>query len=161
MKPTTPVAEITEKNIHTDPESGVLLFEDEAATKLVLDDTEQFDAYINVNQWAARWVDADTIYQSPEGSAAFEGGASHVPVFTVSNHMSSLVPKMVEGLFYGDPPFLLRPAPNVAPEITRSKAALFTFQMQEMKCEEECERAIEQQALLGTCIMKWGWLDDV
>jgi hypothetical protein len=158
MEPIVPVAEITEANLHTDADTGVEMFDDEAATRLVLDDIAAADAYHNINEWAARWTDADEIYQSPVGSS-FDGGESHVPSFMVSDHMSALVPKMVEGLFYGDPPFLLRPAPKVPQPVVKAKAALFTFQLQEMGWEEECERSIAQMALKGTTIMKWGFLN--
>lgn len=158
MQPTVAAAEITEKDIRKDPDTGVILFDDEAATRLVLDDLSASDAYININNWAAKWTDADEVYQSPTGFC-FDGGVSCVPSFMVSDHMSAIVPKMVEGLFYGDPPFLLRPSPKVSVNVVRAKAALFTFQLQQMGWEEECERAIEQQALLGTCIMKWGFLN--
>jgi hypothetical protein len=158
MEPIVPTAEITEANLHTDAETGVEMFDDEAATRLVIDDLAAADAYHNINEWAARWTEADEIYQSPVGSS-FDGGESHVPSYMVSDHMSALVPKMVEGLFYGDPPFLLRPAPKVPQPVVKAKAALFTFQMIEMGYEEECERSITQMALKGTTVMKWGFLN--
>ena len=65
----------------------------------------------------------------------------------------------MEGLFYEDPPFILRPRPGTKPEVTRAKTALFSAQLWDMKFEEEIERGLDQMALLGTCIFKWGYLE--
>jgi hypothetical protein len=158
----TPAAEITDDNVHLDKETNTMSFEDAAALKLVLDDTQTADNYMNVNQWASGWTMADTLYQSPASASAFDGSnvaQANVPKFLVSNHISSIVPKLMGGIFYEDPPFLLRPRPGTKQEITRAKTALFSAQLWDMKFEEEAERALDQMALLGTCIMKWGYLE--
>jgi len=157
-----PAAEITEDNSHVDPETNTMSFADEAALKLVLDDTQTADNYININQWASGWTLADTLYQSPAAASAFDGSnvaQANVPKFILSNHISSIVPKLMGGIFYEDPPFLLRPRPNTTAELVRAKTALFSAQLWDMKFEEEAERALDQMALFGTCIMKWGYLE--
>src|SRR6267142_5609709 len=86
---------ITSENMHKDSETGVYMFDDEAALKLVIDDAARADNYINTNQWASNWTDSDIILQSPRQSSAFDGGSvaqSNVPIFTLSNHLSSIVP---------------------------------------------------------------------
>jgi hypothetical protein len=157
-----PAAEITEDNLSKDEETGIWEYDDRAAVKLVLDDTAVADNFVNINQWAAGWTLADTIYQSPASASAFDGGnvgQANVPKFIVSNHISSIVPKLMGGIFYEDPPFTLRPLPGTTQEIIRAKTALFSAQLGQMKFEEEAERALDQMALLGTCIMKWGYLE--
>lgn len=157
-----PASEITEDNVSLDKETGTWEFDDRAAVKLVIDDASTADNYLNINQWAAGWTLADSLYQSPASSSAFEGGnlgQANVPKFIVSNHISSIVPKVMSGIFYEDPPFLLRPLPGTSQEIVRAKTALFSAQLGQMKFEEEAERALDQMALLGTCVMKWGYLE--
>lgn len=158
----TPVGDITSKDMHKDPETETWLYTDEAALKLVIDDASRADNYANVNQWASQWTSSDMIYQSPMNASAFDGGnvaQANVPKFTLSNHISSIVPKVMEGLFYEDPPFLLRPRPGTKQVVVRAKTALFSAQLWDMKFEEEVERGLEQMALLGTCIFKWGYLE--
>jgi hypothetical protein len=158
----TPVGQLTSKDMKKDPESGTILYSDEAALKLVLDDAAQADNYGNINQWASGWTQSDIILQSPMQSSAFDGGQvsqANVPKFTLSNHISAIVPKIMEGLFYEDPPFLLRPRPGTKPAVTRAKTALFSAQLWDMKFEEELERGLEQMALFGTSIFKWGYLE--
>lgn len=157
----TPASEITADNMRMDSETDTYQFSDAAALKLVLDDANAADTFINLNQWASGWTMADTLYQSPAASSAFDGGnvaQANVPKFMVSNHISSIVPKLMSGIFYEDPPFLLRPHPGTKQEVIRAKSALFSAQLYEMQFEEESERALDQMALLGTCVMKWGYL---
>ena len=157
-----PVGAITEEHIHEDTETGTLQFADSAALKLVLDDANTCGTYINVNQWASGWTLSDVIYQSPAAASAFDGGnvaQANVPKFTVSNHISSIVPKVMGGIFYENPPFLLRPMPGTEQDTVAAKTAIFTQQLSQMKFEEECERLLEQMALLGTCIAKWGYTE--
>lgn len=157
-----PVGEITSEDMKKDPETDTFMYDDAAALKLVIDDAQAADNYANINQWASGWTQSDLILQSPQQSSAFDGGnvaQANVPKFTLSNHLSSIVPKIMEGLFYEDPPFLLRPRPGTKPEVTRAKTALFSAQLWDMKFEEEIERGIDQMALLGTTIFKWGYLE--
>lgn len=155
-----PDAEITEDNTRLDPETETWEFDDAAALKLICDDETYCDNFMNTSQWSGQWTFADLIFQSPQASSVFDGGSpvdANVPKFTVSNHISSIVPKMVGSIFYEDPPFLLLPEPSTTPEIVRAKNAIFSNQLWDMKFEEEAERAMDQMALLGTCIMKWGY----
>lgn len=157
-----PVNEITSEHMTKDAETGSYMYDDKAALKLVIDDAARADNYMNINQWASAWAEADILQQSPRQSSAFDGGnvaQANVPKFTVSNHISSIVPKIMEGLFYEDPPFLLRPRPGTKPDITRAKTALFSAQLWDMKFRTQMERGANQMALFGTTIFKWGYLE--
>lgn len=157
-----PVDQITPEDVTLDEATLTLLFKDRAALKLVLDDAQTADNYMNINSWAAAWTLADTLFQSPAGASAFDGGnvsQANVPKFTVSNHISSIIPRLMGGIFYEDPPFMLRPLPGTTQEVVRWKSAIFSAQLEQMGFEEESERALDQMALLGTCIMKWGYAE--
>ena len=158
----TPANDIDDSNMVMDPETETFQFHDRAAVKLVLDDLEMAENFINVLQWASGWTLADTLYQSPATVSAFDGGnvaQANVPKFMVSNHISAIVPKLMGGIFYEDPCFLLRPTPKTSPKVIQAKTALFAQQLWEMKFEEETERMLDQMALLGTGIMKWGYTE--
>jgi hypothetical protein len=155
-----PIGEITSADMFKDPDTGTYLYEDRAALKLVVDDASLADNYANINQWAAQWSQSIILQQSPQSASAFDGVfMASVPKFTVSNHISSIVPKVMEGLFYEDPPFLLRPRPGTKQDVVRSKTALFSAQLWDMKFEEEIEHGLDQMALFGTGIWKWGYLE--
>lgn len=156
-----PAEQITADNTYIDSETGTIQFNDTAAIKLVIDDTERADNYININQWASGWTLSDLLYQSPMSTFNTDNGtdvaSSAVPKFMVSNHISSIVPKIMGGIFYEDPCFLLRPSPGTQQPIIQAKTAIFSFQLKAMHFEEEVERGLEQMALLGTAIWKWGY----
>ena len=156
----TPAAEINSENSHIDPETDTIQFNDEAAVMLVIQDAETADNYLNVEQWANGWTMADLLYQSPASQSAFDGGnqgQASVPKYMVSNHISSIVPKIMGGIFYEDPPFLLRPRPATQAEVLQAKTSIFSQQLGAMHFEEEVERTLDQAALLGTGIMKYGY----
>ncbi len=155
-----PIGEIRSENVSLDPNTNTLQFDARSAVKLVVDDASMADNFININQWASGWTLSDILYQSPQAESAFDGGnvtRASVSKFMLSNHISSIVPKIMGGLFYEDPPFLLRPRPETSQEVVSAKTALFVSQLEFMDFESESRRALEQMALLGTCIMKWGW----
>src|SRR5579859_2033845 len=160
---TVPDAEITMDNTYIDSETGTVQFNDTAAIKLVLDNTELADNFININQWASGWTMSDLLYQSPMSTNNAGSGTdvanSAVPKFMVSNHISSIVPKIMGGIFYENPCFLLRPSPGVSEDVICAKTSMFSFQLSSMRFEEEIERGLEQMALLGTAIWKWGYTE--
>ena len=114
------------------------LYPDAQALQLTLDDLDRCDAYMNVNVWAANWILADTLLQSPQNNNQLVGQTrTNIPVFTLSNHMSAIVPKIMEALFYEDPPFLLRPRPGTTQDVVSAKTAVFTAQLDDMDFEEQ------------------------
>jgi hypothetical protein len=159
---TDPSAEITKDDIVVSDETGTIQFADAAAVKIVLDDAAKADNYINIQQWSNGWTMADLLYQSPATQTAFDGGNvgnASVPKYMVSNHLNSIVPKIMGGIFYEDPPFALRPRPSVTQDMIQAKTAVFSAQLDMMSFEEEVERTLEQAALLGTGIMKHGYTE--
>jgi len=141
-------------------ETGGYLYPDEQALELVVKDLDRCDAYMNINVWASNWILSDTLLQSPQNSNMLMGTTkTNIPCFTLSNHLSAIVPKCMGSLFYENPPFLLRPRPGTTQALVQAKTAVFAYQLEDMEFEEQCEQAIEQMALLGTTIMKWGWTE--
>jgi hypothetical protein len=155
-EPLLPAAQIDETNIHLDPETNTYQFDDESMLKMILEDRDRADNFVNIQQWASNWLQSDMLRQSP--ATAFDGIAGMtVPKFTLSNVISAVVPKFVGGIFYEKLPFELRPRPNTKQSVIQAKKALFAYQLDDMKFEEEVERCVDQDAHLGTMIAKWGW----
>jgi hypothetical protein len=139
---------------------GSMLYPDPQALQLVLDDLDKCDAFMTISMWASNWALSDVLIQSPQNTnMGSNGTCTNIPDFTLSNAISAIQPKLMESLFYEDPPFLLRPRPGTSQDIVRAKTALFAAQLTEMKFETQCERLFAQMALLGTCIAKYGWTE--
>lgn len=132
----------------------------DAALQLVVQDTLNTDAWIDSKRWTLRWRESDTLYQPPIGVQVWENTTvprANVIRFTVATHVNSILPKLVSGLFYEDPPFKLRPRPSTTENTTRAIATVLTTQLDEMDFREEVRRSFFNALIYGTLIVKWGW----
>src|SRR5271157_5241729 len=99
---------------------------------LVVQSAAQAKAYIANRQWSLLWRDADLLYQSPRPMTVYENTyvlEPNVQRFTVAKVVNAVVPQLYKGLFYDDPPMILRPRPGTHQGITDAKTALFSFLM--------------------------------
>jgi hypothetical protein len=139
-------------------------YSDEAAVEICMRDMDAWFAYINQTNWPACWTSSDTLVQSPQTSSVFGAGSGpscSVPNFMLSNDLDVIVPKIVWGLTYEDPMFLLRPFPGTTPETIRTKTAIFSYQLEDMNfVADTVEPSIYSCALMGTVFLKWGWHEE-
>lgn len=136
-------------------------FVEDAALSLVVNDAAKAESWINERQWSLFWKESDLLYQSPRKLQAWEGTTvtkSNVTRFKVASHVQSIVPKLISGLFYSDPPFLLRPRPGTTQDTVRSKTAVFTALLDEINFKRETASGLLNTILFGTGIYKYGWL---
>jgi hypothetical protein len=135
-------------------------YADDAAVQIVMRDMDTWNGYIVTTDWAAQLTQADTLLQSPQNLSPWgqgSGPAQIVPNFLLSNALDTIVPKIVFGLTYEDPMFLLRPRPGTTQDTVRQKTAVFSYQLEDMNITETIEDLVFDDALKGTCIAKWGW----
>lgn len=160
-KPVDQDHEIVRKDI-TLTESGYE-YSDEAAVTIAMRDMDTWFGYINQTDFSARWTESDTLVQSPQNVSVYaqgEGGVS-VPNFLLSNALDVIVPKIVGGMTYEDPMFLLRPRPGTTNDVIRAKTAIFSYQLDDMGFVEfVLEPSIYDCGLRGTVFLKWGWTEE-
>jgi hypothetical protein len=109
---------------------------------------------------AVTTVDADLLFQAPRPMTVYENTyvlEPNVQRFTVAKIVNSVVPQLYKGMFYDDPPMILRPRPGVKQEITDAKTALFSYILDKSKFKTETKWGLETMAHLGTGIWKWGY----
>src|SRR5439155_1407097 len=100
------------------------------------------------------------LYQSPLVPRYWEGTQSpraSMPFFTVAKAVNDLVPKMLKGLFFDDPPFLTQNRPGTKAMAARAVGALQAFQLEDINFRESLRLGITNAVLFGTAIWKWGW----
>ena len=139
------------------------LYTDEAAVEITMRDMDAWFGYINATNWAARWTDSDMLVQSPQSMSPWGAGLGTkacVPNFLLSNTLDVVVPKIVGGLTYEDPMFLLRPRPGTTDQTIREKTAIFSYQFEDMSLVETIEAGTYDCGLRGTCFYKWGWHEE-
>jgi hypothetical protein len=138
-------------------------YTDDAAVQLTIQDAQKARVYLDQKQWNLHWREADVLFQSPRTNSSFEGSTvarANISRFTVAKHVNSLVPSIKSGIFYENPPFLIRPRPATSQTTARAKTALYGALLDQAKFEDLAERAIESMTTFGTVIVKAGWKRD-
>lgn len=136
------------------------LWGDDPALKLVVQDALRAENYASSKAWVMQWPTASALYQSPYTAQYWEGTQSeraNVPFFTVATAVNSLVPQIVNGLFYDDPPFMIQKRPGTKEVTARAIGALLAYQLEDIGFREELKRGCFNAVLFGTGIWKWGW----
>jgi hypothetical protein len=137
---------------------GVLI-DRQAELSLVVKSAEIAANWIGDSDWGLLWRDCDVLYQAPRPLEAYENTyilAPNVQRFTIGKICNAVTPNMSKGLFYSDPPFLARPRPGTSEDIVLAKTAVYRYLLDKMQFKREIGLAIEQFALMGTAICKWG-----
>ena len=135
-------------------------YTDDAAVQLTIQDARRARAWLDQKQWNLYWRESDVLFQSPRTSQPFEGSTvarANISRFRVATTVNSLVPAMKGGIFYENPPFLIRPRPATSQKTARAKTALYGAQLDKAKFEDVSERALEYMTNFGTVIVKAGW----
>ena len=117
------------------------------------------EQFIQNKQYALLWRDSDLLFQSPRPISVFENTyilEPNVQRFTVAKVVNAIVPQLYKGLFYTDPPMVLRPRKGTGQNITDAKTAMFSYLLDECDFKMEVKMGLEQMAFLGTGIWKWG-----
>ena len=131
----------------------------DAEVTLVVGSASRAESYIQDKQYALLWRDADLLYQSPRPMTVYENTyvlEPNVQRFTVAKVVNSIVPQLYKGLFYTDPPMVLRPRPGTSQNVVDAKTALFSSLLDQCNFKMETKIGLEQMAHLGTGIWKWG-----
>lgn len=105
-------------------------------------------------------ADADLLYQAPRPMSVYENTyvlEPNVQRFTVAKICNSVVPQLYKGLFYDDPPMILRPRPGTSQDVIDAKTSLFSFILDQCDFKTNTKWGLEQMGLLGTGIWKWGY----
>jgi len=130
------------------------------ALKLVVQDALRAENFASTKAWVMQWPSATTLYQSPYTAQYWEGTQSeraNVPFFTVATAVNSLVPQIINGLFYDDPPFMIQKRPGTSQTTASAIGALLAYQLEDIGFREELKRGCFNAVLFGTGIWKWGW----
>lgn len=136
------------------------LWDDDSALQIVVQDAVRAENYEAMKQWVMQWPTASTLYQSPFAARYWEGTQTeraNVPLYTVANAVNSLVPSILNGLFYENPPFMTQQRPGTRAMAARATSALLGYQLEDINFREELRLGVMNAVLFGTAIWKWGW----
>lgn len=131
----------------------------DADVALVTGAATKAENFINGSQYNLMWRDSDLLFQSPRPLTVYENTyilEPNVQRFTVAKVVNAVVPQLYKGLFYADPPMLLRPRLGTTQETVDAKSAIFSYLLDACGFKTETKWGLEQGAHLGTMIFKWG-----
>lgn len=131
----------------------------DADLALVCGSATRAEAFISNKQWNLMWRDSDLLYQSPRPMSIYENTyilEPNVQRFTVAKVVNAIVPQLYKGLFYQDPPMVMRPRPGTKQAVVDARTALFSYLLDQCQFKTETKWGLEQMAHLGTSIFKWG-----
>lgn len=137
-----------------------LIFGDDPALRLVIGDAQRAENFAIQKSWILSWNSADSLYQSPYVPQYWEGTmveAASIPFFTVANAVNSLVPQIVNGLFYENPPFIVQERPGTTSQAARASGAILSFQLEDINFREQLRQGAVNAVLKGTAIWKYGY----
>lgn len=127
---------------------------------IVIQSAQASRDFILNKQWNLLWRDADLLFQAPRPMTVYDNTyvlEPNVVRYTVAKICNSVVPQLYKGLFYDDPPMILRPRPGSHQGIVDAKTALFSYILDKSKFKTETKWGLEMMAHLGTGIWKWGY----
>ena len=130
-----------------------------AEVALVLGAASKAENFIQAKQYSLLWRDADLLFQSPRPMTVYENTyilEPNVQRFTVAKVVNAIVPQLYKGLFYTDPPMVLRPRPGTSQNTIDAKTSLFSALLDDCDFKMETKIGLEQMATFGTGIWKWG-----
>jgi hypothetical protein len=136
------------------------MWADDPALKLVVQDALRAENFASSKAWVMQWPSATTLYQSPYTSQYWEGTQSeraNVPFYTVATAVNSLVPQIVNGLFYDNPPFMVQKRPGTKALTASAIGGLLEYELEDIGFREELRLGCFNAVLFGTGIWKWGW----
>ena len=136
-------------------------YADDPALHLVVADAIRAETAEQAKAWVMAWPQSSILYQSPVSTKYWEGSSgverANVPMFTVATMVRSLVPQIMNGLFYENPPFQIEPRPKTTKQAARAIGAVITYQLEDIDFRQELEYGINNSLIFGTGIWKWGW----
>lgn len=136
---------------------------DDYALKLAMQDTVRAEEWIQHKGMAIEWNLCERLYLAQVPLAFWEGTQiprSHVGIPLVYEHVESILPQVMNGLFAQQPPFESQPRPGTSMDAARANDALLGWQLDRMGWEAEARLGLKSAELYGNGVWKFGWRTD-
>jgi hypothetical protein len=133
---------------------------DKTALKIVLQDYGLGVSWVQTQSWTLEWMLHDRLYLFKIPVKFWDGTnipRSHLGMPLVYEHIESLLPQLVSGIFGDDPPFNSTPRPGTSMEAARANNAILGWELKKINAREEVRKGLKSMLLYGIGIWKWGW----
>jgi len=156
---TSPYEPITREQATARMDAGVWTTDD-PALRLVCQDAQRAEEHEATKNFVLGWASAQQLYTSPFAPRFWPGTqseAASIPFFTVATAVRGIVPQVMSGLFYENPPFMAQERPGTTAQAARAQAALLGYQLEDINFREELALGVDNCLLFGTVLFQYGW----
>lgn len=147
--------------VKTDQVSFVHTPEDEAALRIVVQDMGAAQRYLLRKMYVLQWDAAERLYEGKTPIKFWDDNKTkpraHLSIPLVRTHVESLMPQLMQAIWYDDPPFMVMPSPGMAQGTADAKMAVMNWMLRASNAKEELRKTIKSMVLYGTGICKYGW----
>lgn len=136
--------------------------DDATALKMVVQDTNKAEGWMYAQNVPLEWMRADRLYLFQVPIQYWEGTnppipRAHLGMPLVYEHIESILPQIVTGLFNDDPPFAIKPRPGTRMDAARALQHLLGWELDQVDFQEEIRLGTKYALVYGTGVWKWGW----
>jgi hypothetical protein len=134
--------------------------EDETALRIVVQDTLYTERWLESKMLPLEWLRYDRLYQFKVPAQFWEGTnipRANLGIPLVYEHVESILPQVMAGLFSDDPPFMSEPRPGTSMQAARANDALLAWELDRVNFKEEIRLGAKSALIYGVGIWKWGW----
>jgi hypothetical protein len=145
------------KELETDPTKPD---DDLTALKIFLQDRAQAETWIQTQGHLMQWQMEERLYLFKVPVRTWDGTnipRSHLGMPLVYEHVESVLPQLMTGLFADDPPFMSKPKPATPMDAARANDELLGWEIQEADVREQFRLGLKSTLIHGAGIWKLGW----
>lgn len=133
---------------------------DQTALKIVLQDMALAETWVQTQGWVLEWQRQERLYLFKVPVRFWDGTSvprSHLGMPLVYEHVESILPQLMTGLFADDPPFMVKPRPTTSMDAARANSQLLAWELKQINAREEIRLGLKYTLLHGIGVWKYGW----
>lgn len=134
--------------------------DDKTALKIVLQDHMIARTWVETQGWLLEWASQERLYLFKVPGRTWDGTSvprSDLGMPLVYEHVESILPQLMAGLFADEPPFTSSPRPSTSMETARANNELIAWELKQINAYDEFRLGLKYMLLHGIGIWKWGW----
>jgi hypothetical protein len=133
---------------------------DETALKLVVQDAQMAERYVNSKALPNEWNNIDDLYRAWVPTETWPG--TNVPRASLSmplilEAIENMLSQVHMAFFSDAKPFAMDPAGKTKPEAARAFGKVLLWSLKMSGAREEFRKVLKSAFLYGQCVGKWGW----
>lgn len=150
-------------NIIANPSEQAWPDEDQEALtglKIFQQDKALAMSWVVAQGWVAQWAREEQLYLFKVPIRFWDNSdvpRSAIGMPLVYEHIESVLPQLMAGIFADDPPFICNPRPGTSMDASRANTEILKWELKKANVREETRLGLKYMLVHGTGIWKLGW----